>query len=69
MPKVVIKFNLPEEEPDFIRAMKGSEAVSALWNIDNHIRNILKYEHSLDSKLRSELEEIRRMIPEEFLEL
>lgn len=68
MPKATLEYTLPEEESDFIRACKGSQAISALWDIDNYIRNKLKYEEC-DEKTIKELESIRALIPSEMLEL
>ena len=66
--KVTIEFTLPDDQGQYERARLGSEAVSALWEIDQHCRAILKHgDPSPD--VREALQAIRQMIPGECLEV
>ncbi len=43
MSKAELKFNLPEENDDFILAVKGKDYWSCLWDLDQECRAKLKY--------------------------
>ena len=70
MPTVTLRFRLPEEQAEFDAARQGSEARRVLWEIDQHLRGIIK--HGDPNRFRRELaEEIRAMIrdtPESLLD-
>lgn len=68
MPMLTLTFNLPDEQPYYERARLGSEAISALWNIDHKCSGILKHGEP-STELRDLLETIRNMIPPECLEV
>jgi hypothetical protein len=62
-----LRFRLPDEQADFDAALLGREALSALWEIDQHCHTLLK--HGTPTMQERELAEaIRRMIPAELLE-
>jgi hypothetical protein len=44
MSKATIEFNLPEEDHEFKCAIRGVDIVSGLQELDNWLRNNLKYE-------------------------
>lgn len=44
MPKAVLEFNLPEEEAEFQIALTGNAARTVLWELDNMLRGMVKYE-------------------------
>ena len=67
MPIATLRFNLPEEESEFLAAQQGREAKSILWEIDQHCRSLLKYGEPTPEE-RQLAEEIRAMIPYELLE-
>ena len=67
MPIATLRFNLPEEEPEFNAANQGRLAKLALWDIDQKLRSLLK--HGEPTPAQAVLaEEIRNMIPYELLE-
>ena len=67
MPIATLRFTLPDEESEFRTAQQGREAKSALWEIDQRLRGLLK--HGSPSKETAEMAEmIRAMIPAELLE-
>jgi hypothetical protein len=66
-PIATFRFRLPEEQGDFDAARLGQAALSALWEIDQHCRSLLKHGDSGDETRRL-AEEIRAIIPAELLE-
>lgn len=67
MPRVTITFELPEEQHELDHALRGDEAASALWAIDRWCRDVNK--HGEPSRETRQLaDEIRNMIPPEFLD-
>lgn len=67
MPTAALRFQLPEEESEFRTAQQGQAAKSALWDIDQHCRSLLKYGQPTPEERRL-AEEIRNMIPAQLLE-
>ena len=61
--KVTIEFNLPEEEEQFNAANKGMDWALLAWDMDNILRDKLKYGKLLPNT-RAELEEIRDTLNE-----
>jgi len=62
--QAILKFTLPEEQGDFDAACLGRDALSALWDIDQHCRAVVK--HGDPSEETRELAEaIRGMISDE----
>jgi hypothetical protein len=41
--KVILKFNLPEEETEFNDAIQGSKLRSVFWEMDQWLRGLTKY--------------------------
>ncbi len=68
MPTVTIRFTLPDEQGDFDAARLGRKALSALWEIDQHCRSLLKHGEPTPEQ-RELAEDIRRMIDGELLEV
>jgi hypothetical protein len=62
--KATLEFNLPDERGEHLRAVHAGAAWCALYEIDNRLRNLLKYGISNDSSYEQELSEIRREISE-----
>ena len=67
MPTVTLRYRLPDEQSEYDAARLGGEALSTLWEIDQHCRSLLKH-GSPTAEQRELAEDIRRMIPEELLE-
>jgi hypothetical protein len=62
--KILLRFDLPDEQPEFDAARLGRDALLALWEIDQHCRAIVK--HGDPSEETRELAEaIRAMISDE----
>ena len=61
--KAILEFNLPEDEEQFNTANKGMEWALVAWDIDQLLRNKLKYSDLLPNT-RAELEEIRDTLNE-----
>lgn len=62
MPKIVIEFDLPEEQSDFDAAIHGREALTVLWEVDQRCRSLLKHGEPTEEQAKL-AEEIREMIP------
>jgi len=41
--KSILKFNLPEEQEEFMLAIRGKDIMSVLWEVDQELRNKTKY--------------------------
>ena len=61
--KATIEFNLPEDEEQFNAANKGMDWALLAWDIDQLLRDKLKYGKLLPNT-RAELEEIRDTLNE-----
>jgi hypothetical protein len=62
--KATLEFNLPEDRAEHLRAVHAGTAWCALFEVDNRLRNLLKYGISNDSSYEQELSEIRKEINE-----
>jgi hypothetical protein len=63
MPHVILRFRLPDEQPEFTAAMQGREAKATLWDVDQYCRGILKHGEP-SGETRELLERIREMLRE-----
>jgi len=61
--KAYLIFNLPEEREEFHYAQKGIDYSIALDEVDNHLRNRLKYEQ-LSDEVYEALEQVRNVLQE-----
>ena len=69
MPKVILEYNLPEDQEDFETAMQGASAKIALSEIDNQVfRPAQKHGYS-DEAIRALLEAIPEGKGEELIGL
>ncbi len=66
-PIATFRFRLPEEQGEFDAARLGQAALSALWEIDQRLRSLIKHGEPSDETRRL-AEEIRAMLPAELLE-
>jgi len=62
--KILLRFDLPDEQAEFDAARLGRTALLALWEIDQHCRSLLKHGDPSD-ETRSLAEAIRGMISDE----
>jgi len=67
MPTATLRFQLPEEEHEFRRAMLGDLAIQTLWHVDQHCRGLLKHGDVPEETARI-LSAIRELIPGELLD-
>ena len=42
--KATLEFNLPDEDAEFYCATKGTAMLNALWDINQELRKLYKYE-------------------------
>jgi hypothetical protein len=61
------RFSLPDEQSEYDAARLGGEALSVLWQIEQHCRERIKYCEPTVDEVHA-LEFIRAMIPAELLE-
>ena len=50
--KAILEFNLPEDKEEFDAASKGMDWAVLAWDIDQFIRNKIKYEQDKDGILQ-----------------
>jgi hypothetical protein len=62
--KATLEFNLPEDRAEHLRAVHAGAAWCVLFEVDNRLRNLLKYGTSKESSFEQELSEIRAEINE-----
>ena len=64
--KAILEFELPEDREEFDAASKGMDWAIVAWDIDQYIRNRLKYQsEKLDtSSAKEELELLRESLNE-----
>jgi hypothetical protein len=65
--RATFTFNLPDDQAEFDAARLGRAALSALWQIDQHCRSLLKHGEPTPEEARM-AQEIRAMIEPELLE-
>ena len=69
--KAILEFNLPEDKEEYDTASKGMDWAVLAWDIDQFIRNKIKYEQDRDgilqlvrNELNFQMEEKRLQYPE-----
>ena len=62
MPKILMEFDLPEEQYDYWMCSRASVNYCALHEIDQHCRSVYKYGHKYKS-VEDLAEAIREMVP------
>jgi hypothetical protein len=65
--RATFTFRLPDDQAEFDAARLGRAALSALWQIDQHCRSLLKHGEPTPEEARM-AQEIRAMIEPELLE-
>jgi len=63
MPKIILEFNLPQEEQDLKLAQRGRDYFSIIFTTLQEIRNYLKYGHQFKN-VDEALEKIRESLSE-----
>jgi hypothetical protein len=62
--EAILKFNLPEDEPEFKLALMGSSYHSVLWDLDQELRSDLKHNDSLTDQEYEKVKLIREKLHE-----
>ena len=65
--KAILEFELPEDKENFDASAKGMDWAIVAWDMDQLLRNKLKYGDLLPNT-RAELEEIRNTLDEMLIE-
>jgi hypothetical protein len=65
--RATLTFTLPDEQSEFDAARLGRDALTALWEIDQHCRSLCKHGEPTPEQRRL-AEEIREMITPELRE-
>ena len=50
--KATLEFNLPEDDAEFYCATKGTAMLNALWEIQQELRQLWKYEELTDEQFK-----------------
>jgi len=66
--KATLEFALPDDQGEYDRARLGPLAISTLWDIDQHLRSLVKHGEP-SPEVRDLAEAIRNMIPAELLDV
>ena len=48
--EAILKFNLPEDQPEFNNALKGGDWKHVCWQMDQYLRGRVKYDESLSEE-------------------
>ena len=48
--EAILKFNLPEDQPEFNNAIKGGDWKHVCWEMDQYLRKHIKYDESLSEE-------------------
>ena len=71
--KAILEFNLPEDQPEFNTAIKGSDWKHVCWEMDQYLRKRVKYDEGLTEEQLEVYEDMRgefwRMMKESNLDL
>lgn len=62
--KAILEFNLPDDQPEFDLANKGSDYYSVLWEMDQWLRSQIKYNDSLTNEQYEVYEKCREQLRE-----
>ena len=57
--KAILEFNLPEDQPEFNTAIKGSDWKHVCWEMEQYLRKEIKYNDSLSEEQLKVYEGVR----------
>lgn len=66
--EAILKFNLPEERPEFDFAVNGNKWSLVAWKVDQELRSKIKHSESLTEEQRDIYQEVRNLINEFMIE-
>ena len=74
MPKITVEYNLPEEQDEFDTANNASKYYSVLWDLDQYLRNFVKYPSDREDPILTDTmakvrDELWRLMKEHNLDL
>ena len=71
--KAILEFTLPEDQPEFNTAIKGSDWKHVCWQMDQYLRQRVKYDEGLTEEQLEAYEDMRgefwRMMKENNVDL
>ena len=67
--KGILKYNLPEEQEEFLTAQNGSTYKLILWELDQWLRNKIKYEDIDNIKTQEVRDKLHDLLLENGIEL
>ena len=71
--EAILKFTLPEDQPEFNTAIKGSDWKHVCWQMDQYLRKRVKYDDGLTEEQLEVYEDMRgefwRMMKENNVDL
>ena len=71
--KAILEFNLPEDQPEFNNAIKGGDWKHVCWQMDQYLRQRVKYDEGLTEEQLEAYEDMRgefwRMMKENNVDL
>ena len=72
--KAILKFTLPEEQEEFETANNASKYYSVLWDLDQYLRNFVKYPSDREDPILTDTmakvrDELWRLMKEHNLDL
>ena len=65
--KAILSFNLPEDRAEYNTAHNAEKYESALCDIENHLKSVIKHGHSYQT-VEDLAEYVRQLIPPEVFE-
>ena len=63
--KAILEFNLPEDKEEFDVASRGMDWALLAWDMDQFIRNKIKYEQNRDDVLQLVRDKLNCLMEEE----
>jgi hypothetical protein len=60
--KAILEFDLPDEQHEHKLAIDGQKWSCAMWDIDQHLRSILKYEDNISEEVYDKVDSIREKL-------
>ena len=71
--KAILEFNLPEDQPEFNTAIKGGDWKHVCWQMDQYLRQRVKYDEGITKEQLEAYEDMRgefwRMMKENNVDL
>ena len=65
MAKAILEFNLPEDEEQFMLAVKGRDMILVLYELDQHLRSETKYApDTMSQEVYDALVQVRKTLNE-----